>query len=53
MSKPWKLDPDRLFDQNPARRSLARSLYTEVEGLPIVGPTATSPRRCSQTLMPP
>jgi glucuronate isomerase len=38
MSKPWKLDPDRLFDPNPARRSLARSLYTEVEDLPIVGP---------------
>jgi glucuronate isomerase len=38
MSKPWTLDPDRLFDPNPARRSLARSLYTEVEDLPIVGP---------------
>ena len=38
MSKPWKLDPDRLFDPNPARRSAARSLYAEVEDLPIVGP---------------
>ncbi|MBA3637420.1 MAG: glucuronate isomerase, partial [Rubrobacteraceae bacterium] len=38
MSKPWTLDPDRLFDPNPARRSVARSLYTEVEDLPIVGP---------------
>ena len=38
MSKPWTLEPDRLFDPNPARRSLARSLYTEVEDLPIVGP---------------
>lgn len=38
MSKPWTLDPDRLFDPNPARRSLARSLYTEIEDLPIVGP---------------
>src|SRR5215207_8636471 len=38
MSKPWTLDPDRLFDPNPARRSLARSLYAEVEDLPIVGP---------------
>jgi glucuronate isomerase len=38
MSKPWKLDPDRLFDPNPARRSAARSLYEEVEDFPIVGP---------------
>ena len=38
MSKPWTLDPDRLFDPNPARRTLARSLYNEVEDLPIVGP---------------
>ena len=38
MSKPWTLDPDRLFDPNPARRTLARSLYKEVEDLPIVGP---------------
>jgi glucuronate isomerase len=38
MSKPWTLDPDRLFDPNPARRSAARSLYEEVENLPIVGP---------------
>lgn len=38
MSKPWTLDPDRLFDPNPGRRSVARSLYTEVADLPIVGP---------------
>jgi glucuronate isomerase len=38
MNKPWTLDPDRLFDPNPARRSVARSLYAEVEDLPIVGP---------------
>ena len=38
MSKPWTLDPDRLLDPNPARRSLARSFYAEVEDLPIVGP---------------
>jgi glucuronate isomerase len=38
MSQPWTLDPDRLFDPNPARRSVARSLYEEVENLPIVGP---------------
>jgi glucuronate isomerase len=38
MSKPWTLDPDRLFDPNPARRSVARSLYESVEDLPLVGP---------------
>jgi glucuronate isomerase len=38
MSKPWTLDPDRLFDPNPDRRSVARSLYEEVADLPIVGP---------------
>jgi glucuronate isomerase len=38
MSKPWTLDPDRLFDPDPAQRSVARSLYEEVENLPIVGP---------------
>ena len=38
MSKPWTLDPDRLFDPNPARRSAARTFYEEVEDLPIVGP---------------
>src|SRR5215210_3270494 len=38
MSKSWTLDPDRLFDPNPATRSAARSLYEEVEDLPIVGP---------------
>jgi glucuronate isomerase len=38
MSKPWTLDPDRLFDPDPTRRSMARSLYTEVEDLPLVGP---------------
>jgi hypothetical protein len=38
VSKPWTLEPDRLFDPNPARRSLARSLYTEVDdmGVPTV-----------------
>jgi glucuronate isomerase len=38
MSKPWTLDPDRLLDPNPARRSLGRRFYAEVEDLPIVGP---------------
>jgi glucuronate isomerase len=43
MSKPWTLDPDRLFDPDPDRRSMARSLYTEVEDLPIVGPHGDVP----------
>jgi glucuronate isomerase len=34
----FTLSPDRLFDPNPARRSVARSLYERVEDLPIVGP---------------
>jgi glucuronate isomerase len=38
MSKPWTLGPDRLFDPNPARREVARSLYEEVGDLPIVSP---------------
>jgi glucuronate isomerase len=38
MNKPWTLDPDRLFDPNPARRGVARGLYGEVGRLPIVGP---------------
>jgi hypothetical protein len=43
MSKPWTLDPERLFDPDPDRRSMARSLYTEVEDLPIVGPHGDVP----------
>jgi glucuronate isomerase len=38
MTRPLKLDPDRLFPADPATRSLARALYTEVAGLPIVSP---------------
>ncbi len=38
MSQPWTLDPDRLFDPNPARRGVARTLYEEVRNLPLVGP---------------
>jgi len=38
MNTHWTLDPDRLFGPNPARRGVARSLYGEVEDLPIVGP---------------
>lgn len=36
--KPWVLDPDRLFDSNPARRSVARGLYEAVRDLPLVCP---------------
>ncbi len=32
------LDPDRLFDPEPARRALARKLYESVKNLPIVSP---------------
>ncbi len=38
MNTPWTLDPDRLFDPDPTRRSVARRLYAEVEDLPILGP---------------
>jgi glucuronate isomerase len=38
MSKPWTLDPDRLFDPSPARRRVARGLYEKVAYLPLVGP---------------
>jgi glucuronate isomerase len=38
MSKPWTLDPDRLFDPSPARRRVARGLYEKVAYLPMVGP---------------
>lgn len=32
------LNPDRLFDPEPVRRTLARSLYESVKSLPIVSP---------------
>ena len=38
MTKPLKLNPDRLFPADPAIRAVARSLYEEVAGLPIVSP---------------
>ena len=38
MPKPLKLDPDRLFPADPRTRSIARELYTEIAGLPIVSP---------------
>ncbi len=36
--RPLALDPDRLFPADPTTRSIARTLYTEVAGLPIVSP---------------
>jgi glucuronate isomerase len=38
MPRPLKLDPDRLFPADPATRAIARALYREVAGLPIVSP---------------
>src|SRR3954471_19347585 len=38
MPRPLKLDPDRLFPADPSTRSIARALYGEVAGLPIVSP---------------
>ncbi|HCB77111.1 MAG TPA: glucuronate isomerase [Sphingomonas bacterium] len=36
--RPLKLDPDRLFPAKPRTRDIARALYTEIGGLPIVSP---------------
>jgi glucuronate isomerase len=38
MTNPWRLDPDRCFDSDPARRAIARDLYTRVKDLPIISP---------------
>jgi len=38
MSRPLVLHPDRLFPSDPAQRAIARTLYAEVAGLPIVSP---------------
>lgn len=38
MSRPLHLDPDRLFPADPGVRSIARQLYGEVAGLPIISP---------------
>src|SRR4051794_15864805 len=38
MPRPLKLDPDRLLPADPATRGVARALYAEVAGLPIVSP---------------
>jgi len=37
-SRPWTLDPDRCFAPEPSQRSLARDLYGEVAGLPLLSP---------------
>ncbi|PCD02542.1 glucuronate isomerase [Sphingomonas spermidinifaciens] len=36
--RPLTLDPDRLFPAEPRAREIARALYAEVAGLPIVSP---------------
>ncbi|WP_338427240.1 glucuronate isomerase [Sphingopyxis kveilinensis] len=38
MPRPLHLSPDRLFPSDPAQRDIARRLYKEVAGLPIVSP---------------
>ena len=38
MSRPLSLHPDRLFPADPALRDVARRLYAEVAGLPIISP---------------
>src|SRR5688572_7349876 len=37
-AKPLSLHEDRLFPSDPAQRAIARRLYAEVAGLPIVSP---------------
>jgi glucuronate isomerase len=38
MTRPLKLDPDRLLPPDPSTRAIARDLYAAVAGLPIVSP---------------
>ncbi len=38
MSRSLVLSPDRLFPSDPAQRDIARRLYKEVAGLPIISP---------------
>ncbi len=38
MPRPLQLNPDRLLPADPTTRSIARALYEEVRGLPIVSP---------------
>lgn len=45
MAQPLRLDDDRLFPADPARREIARALYAEVRALPIISPHGhTDPR---------
>ncbi len=45
MSSPLVLHDDRLFPSDPAQRPIARRLYAEVRGLPIISPHGhTDPR---------
>jgi len=37
-AKPLQLHPDRLFPSDPTQRTIARRLYLQVAGLPIVSP---------------
>ncbi len=38
MSQPLKLDEERFFDPDPTIRAIARDLYEQVKGLPILSP---------------
>jgi glucuronate isomerase len=38
MPRPLVLSPDRLFPSDPAQRDIARRLYRQVAGLPIISP---------------
>jgi glucuronate isomerase len=38
MAEPLQLHPDRFFDPDPTVRKVARELFAEVSGLPIVSP---------------
>ena len=45
MPRPLQLSPDRLFPSDPVQRDIARRLYAEVAGLPIISPHGhTDPR---------
>ena len=45
MTRPLALNPDRLFPSDPGQRDIARRLYAEVAGLPIISPHGhTDPR---------
>lgn len=43
MTRSLDMHPDRLFPPEPAVRDIARRLYTEVEGLPIISPHSHVP----------